>query len=102
MSYSSDIGGLRPAINAITKPEGKPAVETTTSASVGSGAQHAVVDQQADQANVSLAGGLMAQALQSPDVRSDKVAALQASIANGSYNVSSADVADKMIDSLLD
>jgi len=45
--------------------------------------------------------GLIAQALEGSDVRTEKVAALQESIANGSYNVSSSDVADKMIRSLL-
>ena len=54
-----------------------------------------------DQANVSSTGGLVSQALNTSDVRTDKVAALQAAIANGSYNVSSSDVANKIVDSLL-
>jgi negative regulator of flagellin synthesis FlgM len=35
------------------------------------------------------------------DVRADKVAALQSQIAAGTYNVSSSDVAGKLIDALL-
>ncbi len=44
----------------------------------------------------------MSQALEISDVRSAKVAALQQAIASGSYKVSSSDVAEKMIDSLLE
>jgi len=40
------------------------------------------------------------QALSGSDVRSSKVEALQQSIAAGTYNVSSSDVADKLIESL--
>jgi negative regulator of flagellin synthesis FlgM len=54
-----------------------------------------------DQASVSSTGGLVAQALSTSDVRSDKVAALQTAIASGSYQVPSADVASKIVDSLL-
>jgi negative regulator of flagellin synthesis FlgM len=55
-----------------------------------------------DQTVVSTAGGAMSQAMETSDVRTDKVASLQVSIANGTYNVSSADVADKLISSMLD
>ncbi len=54
-----------------------------------------------DLASVSSTGGLVSQALNTSDVRTEKVAALQAAIANGSYNVSSSDVANKIVDSLL-
>jgi negative regulator of flagellin synthesis FlgM len=56
----------------------------------------------ADQADVSSAGGLVAQALEGSDIRSAKVASLQQAIAAGSYSVSSSDVADKIIQSCLD
>jgi negative regulator of flagellin synthesis FlgM len=55
-----------------------------------------------DQTNLSSTGGLVAQALESSDTRSAKVASLQQAIAAGSYSVSSSDVADKIIQSLLD
>ncbi len=54
-----------------------------------------------DTTSVSSTGGLVAAALTTPDVRLDKVAQLQTAIANGSYSVSSADVASKIVDSLL-
>jgi len=55
----------------------------------------------ADQAKLSPTGELIAQALGGSDVRSEKVEALRQSIAAGTYNVSSSDVADKMMQSLL-
>ncbi|WP_263384270.1 flagellar biosynthesis anti-sigma factor FlgM [Granulicella arctica] len=54
-----------------------------------------------DQASLSSASTLLAQALQTPDVRTEKVASLQASIAAGTYHVDSSDVADSLISSLL-
>jgi negative regulator of flagellin synthesis FlgM len=56
-----------------------------------------------DQASLSTAGGLIAQAISgsNSDVRTDKVAALQQAIANGTYHVASSDVAGKIVDSLL-
>ena len=54
-----------------------------------------------DSAQVSAAGGLVVQASAGSDVRTAKVAALQAAIAGGTYNVSASAVADKLIDSLL-
>jgi negative regulator of flagellin synthesis FlgM len=96
MSYANGIGSLQQALSVITPTETKPALasgpkdETSTQAAG-----------RADQANLSTASGLMAQALGSSDTRSAKVVALQQAIASGSYNVSSSDVADKMIQSLL-
>ena len=52
-----------------------------------------------DQASLSVAGGFAAQG--DGDVRTEKVAALSAAIANGTYNVSADDVAGKILDSLL-
>jgi flagellar biosynthesis anti-sigma factor FlgM len=54
-----------------------------------------------DQANVSSAAGLVAQALNTSDVRMDKVTALQTAIASGSYSVPASEVAGKIVDSLL-
>jgi len=52
-------------------------------------------------ANAGVSGGALSQALSGPDVRWDKVAALQNAITSGLYHVSSGDVADKLIESLL-
>ncbi len=55
----------------------------------------------ADQTSLSLASGLITKALSLPDVRHEKVAGLQKAIAAGTYNVSSHDVAGKLLKSLL-
>lgn len=106
MSYTNGIGNLQqtlssvtPATNATTQPASQ--VTESTSASqqrnaVAAPAKHT------DQTNLSSAGGMIAHALEGSDVRTDKVAALQKAIASGSYNVSSSDVAGKMIDSMLE
>jgi negative regulator of flagellin synthesis FlgM len=101
MSYSNGIGDLRQALSAITP------ASTTETQQVATGKAKennltAARETQADQARLSSTGGLIAQALEGSDVRTSKVAALQQAIASGTYNVSSSDVADKMIQSLLD
>jgi flagellar biosynthesis anti-sigma factor FlgM len=96
MSYAGGIGSLQQAINAVTPSEAKPA--NRTSASDGEVNEKPVAT---DQTNLSSTAGLVAQALESSDVRSTKVASLQQAIGAGSYNVSSSDVADKIIQSLL-
>jgi negative regulator of flagellin synthesis FlgM len=53
-----------------------------------------------DEAHLSPAAQLVSQALALPEVRSDKVASVQAALANGTYQVSSSDVAAKMMDNL--
>jgi anti-sigma28 factor (negative regulator of flagellin synthesis) len=53
-----------------------------------------------DKAQLSLSGSSIAPTADG-DVRADKVAALQSQIAAGTYNVSSSDVADKVISALL-
>ncbi|HEV2647574.1 MAG TPA: flagellar biosynthesis anti-sigma factor FlgM [Acidobacteriaceae bacterium] len=54
-----------------------------------------------DSAKVSLAGAMLSQATSGSDVRFERVAALQQSIAAGTYNVSASDVASKLVDALL-
>ncbi len=50
-----------------------------------------------DQADLSPASVLLSQALSLPDVRADKVAKIQQALADGTYHVSSADLADKLV-----
>ena len=50
-----------------------------------------------DQADLSPVSVLLSQALSLPDVRADKVAKIQQALADGTYHVSSADLADKLI-----
>jgi negative regulator of flagellin synthesis FlgM len=97
MSYASGIGSLQQAINSVTPSEAKPAIRT--SASDGEINEKPVAS---DQTNLSSTAGLVAQALEGSDTRSAKVASLQQAIAARSYSVPSSDVADKIIQSLLD
>lgn len=101
MSYTNGIGNLQQALSSITPTQ--PASQATESAeALQQRSATAAAAKQTDQTNLSSAGGVIAHALEGSDVRSDKVAALQQAIASGSYNVSSLDVAGKMIDSLLE
>jgi flagellar biosynthesis anti-sigma factor FlgM len=54
-----------------------------------------------DRANVSSTGGLVAQALATPDVRLDKVSEIRSQISQGTYQVPASAVAGKIVDSLL-
>ena len=98
MSYASGIGSLHQANNSIASAEPKPA--TPANNANGDGLVASV--EHTDDANLSSASGIVAQALEGSDVRTGKVAALQQAIADGIYNVSSSDVAEKVIQSLLD
>ena len=53
-----------------------------------------------DPAELCLAGRLISWATAGNDVRFEKVAALRQSIEAGTYNISSADLADKLMDGL--
>lgn len=99
MSYTSGIGGLQQAINSISLPETMPAATALTP----NGDDELVASEEhTDEANLSSAGGMVARTLEGSDVRTAKVAALQQAIADGSYNVASSDVAEKMIQTLVD
>lgn len=97
MSYASGIGSLQQAINSISPSETTPGA---TASKDGEGSSPVAV--QPDRANISSASEIVSQGLEGSDTRSTKVAALQQAIADGSYTVSSSDVADKIIQSLLD
>jgi negative regulator of flagellin synthesis FlgM len=101
MSYSSSIGDLKQALNTIVPSS---ATETQQVAAGKAKENYAVAPREthADEARLSSTGGLIAHALEGSDVRTSKVAALKQAIASGAYNVPSSDVADKMIQSLLD
>jgi negative regulator of flagellin synthesis FlgM len=98
MSYSNDIGNLQQTLSSIASTSTKPAQDVASSAMNSTSTQTSVKE---DQANLSTTGGLMAEALKGSDARSARVSMLQQAIASGSYGVSSSDVAEKMIDSLL-
>jgi negative regulator of flagellin synthesis FlgM len=93
---ASGIGIAQQAINSVTPSEAKRGIRT--GASDGTIAEKPIT---ADQTSLSSTAGLVAQALEGSDTRSAKVASLQQAISAGNYNVSSSDVADKIIQSLL-
>ncbi len=55
----------------------------------------------ADTANLSQISGLVAKAMEQPEIRMNKVESIQAQIAAGTYEVSPAKVADALITSAL-
>jgi len=102
MSYASGIGNMQQAANVIEPPEAKQAAKgIALDNKTDRGVMPSGNVGHADQASLSSAGGLVAQALTGSDTRATKVAALQSAIAAGTYNVSSSDVADKVFQSLL-
>ena len=54
-----------------------------------------------DRADLSVAASLSSHAAALPDVRAEKVQSIQAAIATGNYNVSSADVARSLMGHML-
>jgi negative regulator of flagellin synthesis FlgM len=92
------LGSLSP-IGNVSGATSVAETSVSTPGKTGSASSEAAVA--TDTTNVSSTGGLVAAALATPDVRLDKVAQLQTAIGNGSYSVSSSDVASKIVESLL-
>ncbi|MGH9597629.1 MAG: flagellar biosynthesis anti-sigma factor FlgM [Edaphobacter sp.] len=102
MSYSNGINNLQQTISPIATTESKPVVPANAPGTTANASREPASGAgRTDEANLSSAGSFVSQALGGSDVRPEKVAALQQAIATGSYNVSSSDVADKIIQSLL-
>jgi len=97
MTYSNGLGNLQNLLGTVAASDTKRADATATATSAS--AANTKLD--ADETQFSSTSGLLGQALSGPDVRMPKVMALSATIAAGTYQVSSLDVAGKMIDSLL-
>ncbi|WP_433964755.1 flagellar biosynthesis anti-sigma factor FlgM [Tunturiibacter gelidiferens] len=102
MSYTSGIGSQQTA-NAVVPSEAQPVVNVNASGTVAdkSEALRANVGR-ADDMALSSTGSLVLQSLGASDTRTAKVSSLQEAIAAGRYTVSSSDVADKIIRSLLE
>lgn len=103
MTFTNNIGSLQQIVSSLATGDVKgsqqtAATEKSTGANTISASTSSV---SADKANLSATSSALAQALSSDDVRTEKVAALQQAIAAGTYNISSSDVADKLIQSLL-
>lgn len=98
MSYTNGIGDRNQVFPAVS-PTSAAATQQAGSRTQTAEKKPAAGTQ--DEAKLSSTAGLVARALSTNDVRTAKVEALQKAIADGSYNVSSSDVAGKMIDSIL-
>ena len=113
VNISNDVSQAQIASNNVaTPPHSTPSV-TPSSATAGVGAAArssgvspgssttAPAPQGSDQATISSASGVLSTALTGSDVRTAKVASLQASINAGTYNVPASSVADKILTSIL-
>lgn len=96
MSYTEGVGNLRQAssIPAAKAAQQTPAAKADAKPGAVSGTS------QSDRAELSSEASIVSKALEHSDVRMDKVNALRLAIASGSYHVSSAEVADKLIESM--
>ena len=99
MSYSNGIGNAQQSVGSVS-PQGKVMVQTAKG-SDGSIAASTSVQATSDQTVLSGSSGVLSLGLSGSDVRTSKVEALQQQIADGSYGVPSASVADKLIESLV-
>jgi negative regulator of flagellin synthesis FlgM len=81
--------GVAPAAPAATQ-------QTKSSSSAASGSALG-----SDRATFSSAGSEVSLTASEPDVRTDKVAAVQAALAAGTYNVPASAVASKVVDAML-
>ena len=103
MTYTSGIADNGPLSNeaSISSAGAIPASARTEAPTRSQASGNSAINEIAtDSAKVSLAGAMLSQAATGSDVRFDKVAELRQSIDAGTYNVSSANVAGKLIDAL--
>ena len=102
MTGISELQTMFGSIDRSQGSKGTSGVENQPSAKVSSARAFDSSPVQDDQTvSVSTTAGALAQVSGGDDVRNEKVAQLRAAIQSGTYNVSSSDVADKMIDSML-
>jgi negative regulator of flagellin synthesis FlgM len=93
MNVNNDIQGLQQLF---------PAQEVTKAETAGpQNSRGSAVSGSADEATLSPAASMAAEAAQDSGVRMDKVTAVQQALADGSYSVPSSAVAGKMIDHML-
>jgi negative regulator of flagellin synthesis FlgM len=99
MSYSNGIGDWKQVLPPVAPASASQTQQVAERQKTAAG--QTAAGAKADETKLSAAGELIANALSGSDVRTAKVEALQKAIAEGSYNVSSSDVAGKIMDSLL-
>jgi negative regulator of flagellin synthesis FlgM len=93
MDIRNSLDGLK-SLLGVTQPSAAPAQPKSTPAATTNGLN-------SDRATFSSAGSNVASALSDSDVRTDKVAGVQAALAAGSYNVPASAVASKLVDAML-
>lgn len=94
MDIRNSLEGLRTLLGVNQTVQAAPQSKGATATSIGN-----VFD--ADRATLSSAGSEVSQAASAEDVRTEKVAEVQAALAAGSYNVPAAQVASKMVDAMM-
>lgn len=103
MTYTSAIESSGQFANDTSVPSAAPlpALTKTEMIARSSASPASAIDAIAsDSAKVSLAGAMLSQACTGSDVRFDKVAALQQSIQAGTYGVTSANIAGRLLNAL--
>jgi len=95
MDIRSSLEGLKSLLGT-PEPASASTVQPKSNAVTGGSALSS------DRATFSSAGSEVSQTASDTGVRMDKVAGIQAALAAGSYNVFAADVAAKVVDSMLD
>lgn len=93
MDIRNSLDGLK-SLLGVTEPSVAQTQAKSTPAATANGLN-------SDHATVSSAGSEVSSALADTGVRSDKVAAVQAALATGAYNVPASAVASKLVDSML-
>jgi len=95
MDISSSLDGLKSLLGVNTPAPAAPQTTNTTSTTSSTSGLGS------DRATFSSAGNEVALTASAPDVRTDKVAGIQAALAAGTYNVPASAVASKVVDSML-
>ena len=78
-----------------------PVAPATTTQQSGSGSAVSGSGLSSDKATLSNAGSEVASTATDSDVRTGKVASIQSALTAGSYNISNAAIASKLVDSML-
>jgi negative regulator of flagellin synthesis FlgM len=100
MNYTNGIGSAQQLSTLMTTAATAPRSQSNIAVQSGVSAPdtNGLSD---DQTSFSAAASLIAQPSGESDVRSERISALQQAISAGTYNVSSSDVADKLIQTLV-
>lgn len=92
---------IRNSIDGLKTLLGVPPTSSTQTQSVRSQAAPSSTTSDHDRATLSGAGAEVSQVTSGPDVRAEKVAAVRAALAAGTYQVPASAVAPKVVDTML-